>query len=308
MISFPLTAFLYLLLSTTTARFATEPGADCPHPVFPYRLNQPNAILEMPESLKEISGLSPCANPAHLVAVNDEEGIIYLINKMDGSVVRQIEFWGDGDYEGLEVVGNDAYVIKSNGSLYHVQDFLSDSSRTHKIKSFLNKENDVEGLAFDRQRGCLLVGCKGKTADEEKEEELVLKKAIYEFDLGEMAMKNKPAFLLTLPDIRDYIAHLEAHGEKEKLLDVFSEDAQQLKFSPSAIAVHPRTHNIYVSSSKGKLLLVLDKDGKILHLKKLKKKIHAQPEGICFDPDGTLYIANEGKKDKAVIYKFLYLN
>ena len=90
--------------------------------------------------------------------------------------------------------------------------------------------------------------------------------------------------------------------------ELFSEEKNEMRFSPSGIAVHPLTGDIYVTSSKGKMLLVMDPQGKILHLVKMKKSIHPQPEGICFDADGTLYIANEGKEDKARIYKFLYRN
>ncbi|MEO1262795.1 MAG: SdiA-regulated domain-containing protein [Bacteroidota bacterium] len=284
-----------------------SPGNNIVHPEFSYNLNQPNAIFEMPESLKEISGLSFTNNNESLAAVNDEEGIVFLINKITGEVERTVEFWDEGDYEGLEIYGNDAYIIKSSGTIYQVKDFLSDNPKTNKIKSFLNKENDVEGLACDPAKGCLLVGCKGKIAEGESEQS-AFKKAIYEFDLANMVMKNEPAFTLTLPDIQEYISHMEEHGDSEKLREVFADDVEELKFSPSGIAIHPITNDIYVTSSKGKLLLVLNKNGKILHLKKLKKKIHAQPEGICFDADGTLYISNEGKKDKAVVYKFLSLN
>ena len=261
----------------------------------------------MPESLKEISGLGITSDLQHLVAVNDEEGIVFLINKLEGKVVKEINFWNEGDYEGLEVVGNDAYVIKSSGTIYQVKNYMSDSSTTVKIKTFLNQENDVEGLAYDPAKNCLLIGCKGKLAEGGMEQS-PLKKAIYEFDLNMMVMKNEPAYMLTLPDIQDYISHMEEHGEMEKLLEDFSKNEEELKFSPSGIAIHPISKEIYVTSSKGKLLLVLSPEGKIIHLQKLKKKIHAQPEGICFDADGTLYIANEGKEDKAVIYKFLYHN
>ena len=75
----------------------------------------------MPESLKEISGLGITSDLQHLVAVNDEEGIVFLINKLEGKVVKEINFWNEGDYEGLEVVGNDAYVIKSSGTIYQVK-------------------------------------------------------------------------------------------------------------------------------------------------------------------------------------------
>ncbi len=278
------------------------------HPSFPYNLEQPNAIFEMPESLKEISGLSMTADRTNLAAVNDEEGIIFLISKMNGEITKEIKFWDDGDYEGIEIAGDDAYIVKSSGTIYQVKNYDTDSLKTHKVKSFLNKDNDVEGLACDPDSCVLLIGCKGKIAKGE-DEGATFKKAIYEFNFTNMVMLNKPAFLLTLPDIQDYLAHLEMdHDNLDKLQKDFSSERAEFKFSPSGIAIHPISKNVYVTSSKGKLLLVLSPEGKILHLQKLKKKDHAQPEGICFDDDGTMYIANEGKDDKAKVYKFLYKN
>jgi len=277
------------------------------HEPFPYDLDQPNAIFEMPESLKEISGLSMTADYNSLAAVNDEEGIVFILDKMNGAITREIQFWNEGDYEGIEIVGDDAYVIKSSGTIYQLKNYESDSLQLYKIKSFLNKENDVEGLALDPDRNSLLVGCKGK-AMEGEEEGLALKKAIYQFSLSDMVMKNEPVFMLTLPDVQEYVSHLEeGHEGLAKLREDFSGNPERMKFSPSGIAIHPISKNVYVTSSKGKLLLVLSPEGKILHLQKLKKKIHVQPEGICFDKDGTLYIANEGKEDKAKVYKFLAL-
>ena len=295
-------AFFSLLFSTTNL---PELEKTSPHPLFPYNLEQPNAIFEMPESLKEISGLDLVNDD--LYAINDEEGFIFMIDKRTGKVTKQISFWEGGDYEGVEIVGNDAFVVKSSGTIYHVKNFLSDSLKTEKIKSFLNKENDIEGVSYDPDKNSLLIGCKGKIAKEE-DAQAEFKKAIYEYNLSEMVMKSSPAFLLTLPDIQEYLSHMEDHGTSEKLLEYFSEKVEELKFSPSGIAIHPITKNVYVTSSKGKMLAVLNQEGKILHLQKLKKKIHAQPEGICFDTDGTLYIANEGKDDKAIVYKFLYNN
>ena len=275
------------------------------HPAFPYRLDEPNAIFELPESLKEISGLSLAGDGTQLAAVNDEEGIIFLLDKNTCEITQEIDFWDDGDYEGIEVVGHDAYVIKSSGTIYYIADFASDSSVTVKVKSFLNKENDVEGLGLAPLGKHLFVGCKGKGTKGKKS---ACQKAVFRFDLEKNMMENKPAYLLTLPKIQDYLAHVEEGGHDKKLAEYFSPEAKELKFSPSGIAFHPITGNMYVISSKGKMLLVLDQSGEILHLIKMKKKIHAQPEGICFDNDGTLYISNEGKDDRAIIYKFLYQN
>lgn len=273
------------------------------HPSFPYDLNQPNVAFDMPERLKEISGLSMTGDYSQIAAVNDEEGLIYILDKMTGEIVKEIDFWEKGDYEGLEIAGDDAWVIKSSGTLYLVKNYASDKREVLKFKSFLNKENDVEGLAFDAGRNSLLIGCKGKGMEGEENK---LKKAIYEFSLSSLMVMNDPVYLLTLPDIHDYLQHAGNEEHLEKLQEIFSDEEEDMKFSPSGIAVHPITKDVYVTSSKGKMLLVLNQQSQILYLEKLDKEIHKQPEGICFDSDGTMFIANEGKDGKARIYKFLY--
>lgn len=291
---------IYLCLAVSNG-----PEAVPAHPSFPYDLKTPNGIYEMPDELKEISGLS-MSGVNQLAAINDEEGIIFLLNKNTCVVERKIKFWDEGDYEGVEIVGDDAYVIKSSGTLYFISDFMSDTAVTVKIKSFLNKENDVEGLAHSPGRNGLYVGCKGKSMEGEGG---ALKKAIFQFDITNSVMVTEPLYLLTLPDIQEYLTHLDEEDHNEKLSEYFAEGVDELKFSPSGIAVHPITGEVYVTSSKGKMLLVLSEQGKILHLVKLEKKRHAQPEGICFDADGTMYIANEGKDDDpGLIFKFLYSN
>ncbi len=45
----------------------------------------------------------------------------------------------------------------------------------------------------------------------------------------------------------------------------------------------------------------------MLTIKQLDKKTFRQPEGICFDPEGNLFISNEGQGGKANILIFKYL-
>jgi DNA-binding beta-propeller fold protein YncE len=73
------------------------------------------------------------------------------------------------------------------------------------------------------------------------------------------------------------------------------------------LAIHPFTRDIYVIASVGKLLVVLNPEGKIKHVIKLPVSVFKQPEGIAFDSAGNLFITNEGRNGKGNILKFLYL-
>ncbi len=260
----------------------------------------------MPAALEEISGLGMTADGVYLVGVQDEDGLIFFINKATGKVERPVEFWKDGDYEGVEVVGNDIYVVKSTGTVYHVPEKHGEYHRNHveKYNFFLTEENDVEGLAHDAKNNRLLLACKAKAGEGQNYQR---QKGIYGFDLEKMTLTEEPVYTVSLSQVLTYLSSTPYYQDKDKLLERFDEDADELDFAPSAIAIHPVTEHIYILSSVGKLLLVIDSEGEIVHLEKLKKSVHHQPEGLCFDRDGTMYIANEGsKKLPAKIYRFQY--
>lgn len=261
------------------------------HPPFPYQLDQPDIIFSLPEEIREISGIGLTADYKLLAAVNDEAGVVFFMDKKTGQLTTKVPFRETGDYEGVEIVGNDAWVVKSNGTLYQIKNFAAPSPVVEKYKSFLSSENDVEGLAYDAKNNRLLLACKGKGVDQDS---LPLNKAIFAFDLASKTVLERPAFLLTLPDLNDFIVNSGEFDADEKLERIITAERTEIKFSPSGIAVHPLTGDVYVTSARGNTLLVVNSQGKILHLERLKKSTHAQPEGICFDSDGTLYIANEG--------------
>ena len=283
-------------------------GSPPPDKVFPpydffYDLTEPDTTFVMPGVLTEISGLGITPDRRHLLAVQDEDGIIFLINRQTGKVDGEIDFWKDGDYEGIEAVGEAIWVVKSSGTLYRVVYDGKEHSELEKFNQLLGQKNDVEGLAYDAVSHRLLLACKGRAGDGE---EYTFKKGIYAFDLESQQMDSIPTYLISLEDVQAYLQTSPNIRKLEKLMDYFSLDKSEFVFSPSALAIHPHTGELYILSSVGKLLLILSPGNEILHIEKLRKEVHGQPEGIAFDADGTMYIANEGTGSKGVIHRFRY--
>jgi uncharacterized protein YjiK len=272
---------------------------------FPYQLDDPATTHKLPKKLREISGLSLSSEGTHLVAVQDEDGELFFINRETGEVDASYEFWKAGDYEGVEATPNAIYALKSSGTLYKINNPGGENQTVDKFNTVLSGENDVEGLCYDQNNNRLLLACKASAGHESI---YPLQKGIYGFDLSTEQLDPEPAFLIKLEQIQAYLNMRPEIRKLEKLIEFFQPNDEGLTFSPSGIAIHPTTQNIYVTSSVGKILLVMSPTGNILHLEKLKKKVHTQPEGICFAPDGTLYISNEGKGDKARLYSFKMKN
>lgn len=277
-----------------------------PDHTFLYDLDKPDHTIKLDKELEEISGLSIDPTGEYLYAIQDEEGKIYMIDIENGEIKAKTKFHKDGDYEGIEVVDNRIYVVKSTGTLYEVTNIGGPDQQLKKFNSFLSRENDVEGLAFNPELNCLLLACKGIPATGESFEQIRYKKTIYKFDLSNNTLVQEPIYTLRLDQIRKYLDRHTALKEYEKLVEFFSAGKENLTFNPSAIAIHPITKDIYVTSSSGKVLLVLNPAGDIVHIEKLDKDVHAQPEGLAFAKDGTLYISNEGKGSKARIHRFSY--
>ena len=245
--------------------------------IFPYRLDAPDTVLSLAqEELREISGLSATHKKGMLCAVSDERGEIFFIDAATGAVLQRVLFREKGDFEGVEMVQDRLYAVRSNGQLYEIEGWQRRKPRVKCYETPLTKRDDVEGLAYDPNRRALLLACKGipDSAHERR---------IYAFDLLGKSLIETPVYRIDPRQINEKVPYAE--GEKQHF------------FSPSGIAIHPSTQEVFVLSTSLKRLVVLDySTGSLRYAARLDRDIMPQPEGIAFDAEGRLFIASEGKK------------
>ncbi|NOU61803.1 SdiA-regulated domain-containing protein [Marinifilum caeruleilacunae] len=270
---------------------------------FPYDIYEPNKKFEMKDELREISALTYYSENS-VLCVNDEKGVIYKYNHKKKEVTKKYEFDHPGDYEGIELIDSIVYVLRSDGKVFKVENF-KDKKKINSVKrsTHLNAGNDTEGLGYDPNTNALLVACKGSPAHSKKYHG---KRAIYEFSIEKNELSKTPKYLIDQDQIRK-ILEFDAYSRfSVQLMENINPSQGDITFQPSAVAVHPITKNLYVLGSVGKILVVLNPAGEIQAIVKLKRKIFRQPEGICFAPDGTMYISNEGRGQKANILKYRF--
>lgn len=270
---------------------------------FPYQMEKPQKKWVLPESLVEISGLSHMDD--HRVAcVQDEKGIIYIYHLDSALVESEITFGKDGDYEGVEIVGDDAWILKSNGTLYQVKDYRKKQGiRVNTYPTALTAKNDPEGLAYDPVGNSLLIACKGSPFLSGNSDPAY--KAVYSFDLEKSLLDENPFLLINLDTLKFY-RHFDAMTRLAMKTEAFLNPSEgDPAFQPSGIAVHPQSGNIYVLGSVGKLLIVLSRTGGILGMVALHPGLFPQPEGICFSPGGVMYLSNEGRSQEGTILEFV---
>lgn len=246
----------------------------------PYSLTEPETFA-LTDELHEISGISPLPDSTGLLAINDETGKLFWLD-FEGRIIKSKFFHKSGDYEDLAVVGKGVFILKSNGNLLHIPDFSVDSLQTVSYKADLKKDEvEFESLTFDQSNNRLLLLVKDG-------ESVKSKAPFYGFNLAEM--KYAP----------DHVLLLEPRAAR-------SVEAKGRSYRSSAMAFHPITGELYVVASINKMLLVCDRDGNGLGAEKLSKKLFPQPEGLCFLPNGDLFISTEGKSKQAKLMRFRYM-
>jgi DNA-binding beta-propeller fold protein YncE len=228
----------------------------------------------LPTILQEISALTYMGDN-RFACVQDESGVIFIFNTATNKIERQVSFGATGDYEGLALVGKTAYVARSDGKIFEVNNIDTSSPKVQTYITPLTAAHDVEGLTYDAGGNRLLLAIKGAETGQKDY------KGIYAFDLKTKKLAAAPAIKLNLAD------PALPQGSGKNL---------QKALQPSEIAVHPSTGDIYLTEATNPQLLVLSPKGVIRSRYKLSNQTFSQPEGIAFGPAGELYISNEGKK------------
>lgn len=233
----------------------------------PYNLNKALVSIKLNKELNEISGLQ-ALNDSVLIAIQDENGILYYLNASNGKIIKKKTFGKDGDYEGVTAYKSSIYILKSNGNIYRIKKGDTKSYHFKKEGNF-----DFEGLCVDEKNNRLLLAC--KTHPNKDKKDYIY---IYGFDLKENKYLKSPVYKIKRED--DY-----------------------KRFKPSGIAFHPNG-TIYILGSTAKQLLCLSAEGELIQIKTLSPSLFHQPEGITFLNNGDLFISNEKRNAQPTLLRF----
>ena len=274
--------FLTYTQSPDLEHYQVDPNYD-----FAYNFDKPNDIVQLPDELEEISGLAPWTDDGHLLAVQDEDGKLFVLNTSTGQVDLSFVFDKDKDYEGVARTDSAIYVLEQDGDLHkftYVEGVVEYSA--DKIETDFSYRNDTEGIAYDKRSNSLLIVPKEENLDPSSNEDF--RHNIYAYDLELGRLKKQPAF---------YIDEFEV-GQ------AIYDQPTRYKLKPSGIAIDPLTGDIYVIASVGKIMVVIDRESEIKHIELLKENVFRQPEGLEFNSVGDLYISSEAKGKRAVLAKY----
>lgn len=270
--------------------------------IFNYELDKPDAVLVLPDTLREISGIT-LLDSTSLACVQDENGILFVYDIARNKIKKQYTFYADGDYEEITRVGSTLYILRSDGTLFEISDY---TSKKFKVKTYVTgiPANNNEGLCYDSTNNKLLIACKGKIG---MDIQLANKRFIYAFDLKTKKLLKQPAFEFDLQSVNKFVS------DNKIQLRVFTKkngqkNTQIIQFRTSAICLHPFTQELYLLSATDHLLFVFSAQGNIQHIEMLDTHLFNKAEGITFLKNGDMLISNEGQRKKPTLLRFNYRN
>ncbi len=238
---------------------------------------------QLPKELDEVSGIDWIGDNK-LACIQDEDGIIFIFNLETSKVEKSIEFAGAGDYEDIRIVGKTAYVLRSDGEIFEVSDFLSGNSKTKTYSNFLTEKQNLESLAWDKNNKRLLLAIKDRELKDDNY------KGVYQFSLTNKELERNPLYRLNMQD--------SLLRERETKLNK--------KLQPSALSIHPKNKDFYILDGRAPQLVIANSDMKLKKRYALHEDDFEQAEGLTFSENGRLFISNEGKGGKANILEVIF--
>lgn len=227
---------------------------------------------ELPFVLREVSGISH-VDDTKIACIQDEDGIIFIYDLELKRITKEIEFGPKGDYESIRIIDSTAFIMESNGNIYKIIDFKSDTRKIETYKTEFNSSNDMESLDFHSGTNTFLTIPKENNLTENGDDLIIYKLNPEDFTIGKELF-----FSLSYDD---------SIVKVEKLKFIKS------GFSASELTIHPQTGEIFLLDSKFHRLLILNSDGSPKKLFMLDPENFQQPEGLSFDSLGKMYISNE---------------
>ncbi len=233
--------------------------------------------LKLPKPLREISGLTQTADGA-LLAVADEKAHIYRID-MQAQLVERLTKFGDpvkkGDFEGITLDDDNLYVVTSDGVLWHKK--LKAAAKDYRtFETGIGKHCEVEGLSAWRERQLLLILCKEGRTDATRNQ-LV----IYSWSTSTESLLAEPVVQL------DYRAIGLA------------------PVSPSGISFSADRQRWFIVAARQRSFIELNFDGSVVRAGPFPfPTTHPQTEGVVISAANTLYLADEGGKDRGTVTRY----
>jgi len=117
-------------------------------------------------------------------------------------------------------------------------------------------------------------------------------RSVYTFNVNKNRFTSAPLFSFDVDEIERFAAENGIRIHANRITEL-NDTVHGLTIIPNAIAVHPKTNEVYILSGTDRSLIVFDQFGVVKNYSELDASLFPNPTGLTFAQNGDLLISNE---------------
>lgn len=125
-------------------------------------------------------------------------------------------------------------------------------------------------------------------------------RSVYAFNVNKNQYASDPLFVYDVDAIEHFATEngIRIHANR---ITALNDTVLGLTINPTAIAVHPKTNEVYILSGIDHSLVVFNQYGDILNYSELDPNIFPNPSGLAFTDSGDILISNEDMMKNSIV-------
>jgi len=248
-----------------------------------FDLNHPQTIHQLPMGISPFSDIT-MLDSTQVLGLNQEIGSLILFDLTTNSIKSQLVL-GDTKFTDMAMVDSTVVLLDAENQVHFL--LPPYDSLSFQIASTIEANLTINGACLHGSTNRIFL-----LSEPVEKGEGLFTSSIYTYNLNHRKLNETTLFDVNTTDIE-----LFANDNNISLpllaINELGDSISGLNFIPSAIAVHPKTNEIYILSSGDKSLVVYDQFGKVVNFTFLDSGLFTAPSGLTFLANGDLLISNK---------------
>ena len=246
-----------------------------------FDLANPSTVSSFPMGVASFSDVT-MLDSTHMIGIEPVNGNVMMIDLLNNSIASQLSLGSEFKFVDVSKMDSTLILFDSNSKVHFL---LPPYDSTSFVSTNETKENfSTSGICFHESTKRLFL-----LSEAQEKEEGQFSSFLYAFNLNKRQLREEPLFEINSFAIETFAINNNLRLPRNKVTYA-GDTVEGLNFTPSALAIHPKTNEIYVLSSDDRTLVVYNQFGDVVNFTVLDAMIFSKPSGMTFQENGDLLI------------------
>jgi hypothetical protein len=246
-----------------------------------FDLANPSTVSSFPMGVASFTDVT-MLDSTHMIGIEPVNGNVMMIDLLNNSIASQLSLGSEFKFVDVSKMDSTLILFDSNSKVHFL---LPPYDSTSFVSTNETKENfSTSGICFHESTKRLFL-----LSEVQEKEEGQFSSFLYAFNLNKRQLREEPLFEINSFAIETFAINNNLRLPRNKVT-YDGDTVEGLNFTPSALAIHPKTNEIYVLSSDDRTLVVYNQFGDVVNFTVLDAMIFSKPTGMTFQENGDLLI------------------